>query len=712
MYCSGCNDPDFRKTGLSLALLALFALFSSSPNIAAAPIPGGKPADTEKPVDDDVQFIPMGPGELPDDLEPMEMTPADTKDISWEDTDDSVGAADSLMPGSIIEKLPEKKPLGLETKEDWQEFGKNVLENAPPEIRNASDLEKAQYVAGKTSEQMYHEGISPNKSLGGRISNLGTKGTCSHCSDIMEGALSGAGIAGKDNSYKIETAGRGIQKDVTDPMNVNHGAFAVKVTGKDGTEQVVVFDNWSEAAELEAAFEELVDGKNTFLGFENSEYNGIPVEKWAEKMKQGHGYSGFGVNGEVADNPDVEKALEKEDKVRKMLEEAEGGVDDLAAKLNEYKKNNPELYKKKLAKLKAHQPEKYEKVMEKLATMPPPQKDEEGDKTAEKEGEEESKEDEKDVPKKTKEKTVVGEKPETGKKNEKPPVITKKTPVKPPPPKQKPPVDPTLITDENGNLKPGYTIDKHGTAWSTKKSYILIKDKNGNWHDESLGPGSGGGGKQTPPATGSGKNGTTGSTSNTGTSTVKQSTPKNIPAPGNGDVEGGKSSGSSSGTANADLNLVTPNSGGSVVSDSGSTVIDFKTGEVTESGSKSGSSGSGGGMSDSGVTSLNFKSGKIAQTGSDSGNTATDADETATSDGTTGNSGAQAGGTGGTEGSKSTSATAGQNIARQRGGQVARDTARSTARKTSKSVAKETSKNAGRSAARQSTRHRPRCRHR
>ncbi|MEI6153495.1 MAG: hypothetical protein WCQ90_05360, partial [Deltaproteobacteria bacterium] len=56
----------------------------------------------------------------------------------------------------------------------------------------------------------------------------------------------------------------------------------------------------------------------------------------------------------------------------------------------------------------------------------------------------------------------------------------------PAPGKPQPPVDPTLITDEKGNLKPGYSIDKYGMAWSDKPSYILVKGPDGKWHDEII----------------------------------------------------------------------------------------------------------------------------------------------------------------------------------------------------------------------------------
>ncbi|MBI2251287.1 MAG: hypothetical protein HYU63_00735 [Armatimonadetes bacterium] len=167
------------------------------------------------------------------------------------------------------------------TKEEitWENFGADIMKNAPQELINGTDLDKAKYIMSKTGNQLNNHGLIPNTSYVDRQVLGGEKGTCGDVSNKLSYALKGAGIK---NTYlfgeKSMSIGSKIYRAITDPLDVNpdHGGIVIYSNGN-----AYMFDLWAHGV-LNKSFHDIP----------NSEWNGMTVKEWESRMKKA-GYVDF-----------------------------------------------------------------------------------------------------------------------------------------------------------------------------------------------------------------------------------------------------------------------------------------------------------------------------------------------------------------------------------------------------------------------------------
>jgi len=347
----------------------------------------------------------------------------------------------------------------IETEKGWADFGAHVLSKAPDSVKNGSKLDQAKYIAAMVGEQLTEQGVMPNYSIETRFTTgLSSSGTCGHTSLAIEKALKGAGFTHTSTVYgqKDWTAGSIVD------VNFVHTTTATVI---DGT--VYTFDIWKYAKDNSSG-----PSKN-FKDFIYSQYNGMPVEGWG-KWTASEGYTKYGAHkeDEATFYQDPKKAFQGYVDASNMEQAIKNSnYEKLAENLLLIKSQSEEAYKAKLDKFKKDHPDQFEKLVAALKEKSTPPTAADGtpaSKPAEPKGEK------KPVPQTAAATSVVSTKGPAASPH-----------VSPHPALPPPPADPTLITDNTGKLKPGYTIDQHGMAWSDKPSFILIKGPDGQWHDET-----------------------------------------------------------------------------------------------------------------------------------------------------------------------------------------------------------------------------------
>ena len=167
------------------------------------------------------------------------------------------------------------------TKEEatWEKFGVDTMQNAPVEIINGTDLDKAKYIMNKVGNELNKKGVIPNSSYVDRVMLGGESGTCGDVSNKLSYALKGAGIK---STYlfgeKSMSTGSKIYRAVTDPLDVNpdHGGVLIYSDGK-----AYMFDLWVRGVL-----------NKTFYDAGNDEWNGLTAKEWENRMKNA-GYVNF-----------------------------------------------------------------------------------------------------------------------------------------------------------------------------------------------------------------------------------------------------------------------------------------------------------------------------------------------------------------------------------------------------------------------------------
>jgi hypothetical protein len=177
------------------------------------------------------------------------------------------------------------KPLaGEEEFFNWTEFGAMLKANAP-----AGELEKAKYIADNVAKELVRQKINPNYSIftrGEAILKQGEQslGTCNDLAEVLQDTLRGAGFSDKQ-MYTVmgsKEGGARLQGGWIFDYNLDHVVCVVVVDGTPYT-----FDLWVHGGE-----------KGTFADFNNSAWNGLRLENWAEIMKK-FDYSTFSLDPET-----------------------------------------------------------------------------------------------------------------------------------------------------------------------------------------------------------------------------------------------------------------------------------------------------------------------------------------------------------------------------------------------------------------------------
>lgn len=178
-----------------------------------------------------------------------------------------------------------------------QEFGKYVIERAPENIKNGSNIDKARFLFGAYTDALANKGVYVNDSYLLRAWNAiahGDRGrwTCADHSQKLAKVFEGAGLPRTQLAYITADSEGKIP-----PPNNEHGALAFIDGG-----HFFIFDAWMHAFER----------GGSVYGFENgysSKWNGLPVGRWQFEMKK-KGYLRFSGNDGASYEPNAIKALQ------------------------------------------------------------------------------------------------------------------------------------------------------------------------------------------------------------------------------------------------------------------------------------------------------------------------------------------------------------------------------------------------------------------
>ena len=229
----------------------------------------------------------------------------------------SMGQASAdFIKNRANESTEEYKKAHRSDTEVMRDFGVQLLQDAPDEVRSGSSTKKAQYAFRKYCDKL-NEGMVPvNAGYAGRALQLGThldgaRWTCGDHAIKLAALFEGMGIAPE----------KMIQVQVGSPWydtlsaSSNHGVLTV--LGDDG--KPYCFDAWYLA--VTAAATRPPDDWDHFT-YTNTdpyfhlyncgkfpEWNGMPAEEWAKRMKAA-GYISFSADGGTTSFDTIAKALE------------------------------------------------------------------------------------------------------------------------------------------------------------------------------------------------------------------------------------------------------------------------------------------------------------------------------------------------------------------------------------------------------------------
>jgi hypothetical protein len=180
--------------------------------------------------------------------------------------------------------------------EIMKEFGTQLMQNAPQEIRSGTNLQKAKYAFTEYSNRLAAANTPVNANYAQRALQLftnaaPTRWTCGDHTQNLEGLFEGAGIKPQD-MIQLEA-----DSDSWLPSaNSNHGALVIR----DNNGKAYVFDAWGMAvSNLNAAGNPVFGnaGSSLYSGAQNSEWNGMSIEDWGNTMNEG-GYVRYSADGE------------------------------------------------------------------------------------------------------------------------------------------------------------------------------------------------------------------------------------------------------------------------------------------------------------------------------------------------------------------------------------------------------------------------------
>jgi hypothetical protein len=193
--------------------------------------------------------------------------------------------------GSIPPSAPQKTNAAI-----MKEYGAQLMQNAPAEVREGTSLQKAQYAFTAYANRLSEANTPVNANLGQRALHFftsaePTRWTCGdHTQNIM-GLFEGAGIS-PQNMLQIEAD----SNSYLPTPNSNHGALAIR----DTSGKAYVFDAWGMAvSNLNAAGNPVLGnaGSSLYSGAGKSEWNGMSLEDWGTTMNEA-GYTRYSADGE------------------------------------------------------------------------------------------------------------------------------------------------------------------------------------------------------------------------------------------------------------------------------------------------------------------------------------------------------------------------------------------------------------------------------
>ena len=180
--------------------------------------------------------------------------------------------------------------------EIMKEFGTQLMQNAPQEIRDGTNLQKAKYAFTEYSNRLAAANTPVNANYAQRALQLftnaaPTRWTCGDHTQNLEGLFEGAGINPQD-MIQLEADSDKWLPDA----NSNHGALVIR----DNNGKAYVFDAWGMAvSNLNAAGNPVMGnaGSSLYSGAQNSEWNGMSIEDWGNTMNAAE-YIRYSADGE------------------------------------------------------------------------------------------------------------------------------------------------------------------------------------------------------------------------------------------------------------------------------------------------------------------------------------------------------------------------------------------------------------------------------
>lgn len=208
----------------------------------------------------------------------------------------SADAYSDAKVGAIPPSEPQKT-----NSEIMKEFGTQLMQNAPQEIRAGTNLQKARYAFTEYSNRLAAANTPVNANYAQRALQLftnaaPTRWTCGDHTQNLEGLFEGAGIKPQDMIQMEADSDSWLPS-----ANSNHGALVIR----DSNGKAFVFDAWGMAvSNLNAAGNPVFGnaGSALYSGAEKSEWNGMSIEDWGNTMNEG-GYVRYSADGESSWDP-------------------------------------------------------------------------------------------------------------------------------------------------------------------------------------------------------------------------------------------------------------------------------------------------------------------------------------------------------------------------------------------------------------------------
>ena len=208
----------------------------------------------------------------------------------------SADAYSDAKVGAIPPSVPQKT-----NSEIMKEFGSQLMQNAPQDIRSGTNLQKAKYAFTEYANRLAAANTPVNANYAQRAVQLFTNGeptrwTCGDHTQNLQGLFEGAGISQQDMIQMEADSDSYIPS-----ANSNHGALVVR----DNNGKAFVFDAWGMAVNnLNNAGNPVMGnaGSSLYSGAEKSEWNGMSVEDWGNTMNEA-GYSRYSADGESSWDP-------------------------------------------------------------------------------------------------------------------------------------------------------------------------------------------------------------------------------------------------------------------------------------------------------------------------------------------------------------------------------------------------------------------------
>jgi hypothetical protein len=184
-------------------------------------------------------------------------------------------ASSVLLMAALLGGVTNADTPGSAPTFDWTAFGQAVSGRMPEAMKHGPELQRVRHIADQVARKLASMNVLPNFDEAGRLRGQQLfgpdhcyMGNCGHTSDCLYRALVGAGIP-KKALKRVVVLKRQPDGMVEPHLNADHVALVYLDAGGPRT-----FDLWCAGR-----------GQTTFACFALSEWNGLPLADWAQKMR-------------------------------------------------------------------------------------------------------------------------------------------------------------------------------------------------------------------------------------------------------------------------------------------------------------------------------------------------------------------------------------------------------------------------------------------